>query len=59
MSKVLVEAHELVDDGLMSVDDFSDFAFGNTVRLLGGMNKRFFEGTSVEAEAAELLLADR
>lgn len=55
MSKVVVEAHELVDDGLMSAADFRDFSFANTVRLLGGMNPAFFDGTAVESEAAALL----
>ena len=34
----LVEAHELVEDELMSPADFRDFAFANAVRLHGGMN---------------------
>lgn len=55
MASVVAEAHELVDDGLMTADDFRDFAFANTVRLLGGMNPQFFDGTAVEAEAAAVL----
>jgi predicted TIM-barrel fold metal-dependent hydrolase len=55
MRDVLAEAHELVDEGLISEADFRDFSFANAVRLHGGMNPRFFEGTAVEAEAAKLL----
>ncbi|MGH1492650.1 MAG: amidohydrolase family protein [Acidimicrobiales bacterium] len=55
MSKVLVEAHELVDDGLMTDNDFRDFTFNNTVQLLGGQNPDFFTGTVVEKQAADAL----
>lgn len=55
MREVLEEAHETVDDGLMTDADFRSFAFENAVRLHGGMNPDFFKGTAVEAEAAELL----
>ncbi|MGI9612849.1 MAG: amidohydrolase family protein [Acidimicrobiales bacterium] len=55
MASVVAEAHELVDHGLMSDEDFADFSFRNTVRLVGGMNPSFFEGTNVEAEAASVL----
>ncbi|HEV8299220.1 MAG TPA: amidohydrolase family protein [Acidimicrobiales bacterium] len=55
MRNVLVEAHELVDEGLMSSNDFRDFTFANAVRLHGGMNPNFFKGTCVEQAAADLL----
>lgn len=55
MADVVAEAHELVDDGLLTDDDFADFSFRNTVRLVGGMNPSFFDGTAVEAEAASVL----
>ena len=58
MRKVLTEAYELVDDGLMTPADFRDFTFENAVRLHGGMNPDFFAGTVVEAEAAEVLRND-
>ncbi|MFN0029039.1 MAG: amidohydrolase, partial [Acidimicrobiales bacterium] len=57
MSRVIPEAHELVDDGLMSDGDFRDFAFANAVRFFGGGNPRFFEGTVVQRAAAEVLAA--
>jgi predicted TIM-barrel fold metal-dependent hydrolase len=51
------EAYELVEDGLLTADDFRDFTFANAVRLWGTQNPRFFEGTSVAAAAAEVLNA--
>ena len=50
MTKVMVEAHELVEDGFITKDDFRDFTFGNVVRMHTGMNPDFFKGTAVEAE---------
>ena len=55
MREVVEESWELVEDGLISEADFSDIAFRNAVRLHGGMNPRFFEGTVVEAAAARVL----
>ena len=55
MTEPIAEAHELVDDGRMREDDFRDFAFANAVRLHGGMNPAFFEGTVVEQAAREVL----
>ena len=50
MTKVLVEAYELVEDGFISEDDFRDFTYGNVVRMHTGMNPDFFKGTAVESE---------
>jgi predicted TIM-barrel fold metal-dependent hydrolase len=55
MGEVLVEAHELVDDGLITRDDFRDFVFESPVRFWGEANPNFFKGTSVEGAAAKLL----
>ena len=55
MAGVLHEAHELVDDGLMSADNFRDFVFTNPVRFWGETNPDFFSGTVVEKQAAALL----
>jgi len=55
MRDPLPEAYELVEDGFLSDDNFSDFVFGNTVRLWGTQNPQFFEGTKVAKEAAALL----
>ena len=55
MTHVLPEAYELVEDGLMSDDDFRDFLFTNPVRFWGEANPNFFDGTAVAQEAAALL----
>ena len=55
MADVVPEAYELVEDGLISEDDFRDFVFANPVRFWGEANPTFFKGTRVEAEAAALL----
>jgi predicted TIM-barrel fold metal-dependent hydrolase len=55
MRAVLPEAHELVEDGLISAEDFRDFTFANAVRLWGAGNPRFFAGTAVEGAAAAVL----
>src|SRR5215207_4580832 len=55
MNQVLPEAWELVEDGLITTDDFRDFTFTNAVKLWGTGNPRFFEGTSVAKDAAEVL----
>jgi predicted TIM-barrel fold metal-dependent hydrolase len=49
------EAYELVEDELITSDDFRDFTFTNSVRLWGTQNPRFFEGTVVAKAAAEVL----
>ena len=55
MRMVLPEAWELVEDELITRDDFRDFTFANAVRLFGTQNADFFEGTPVAAAAAEVL----
>ena len=57
MTKVMVEAHELVDDGFLTDDDFRDFTFGNVVDMHAGMNPDFFKGTVVE-DAVQKYRAD-
>ena len=57
MTKVLVEAHELVDDGFIDTHDFRDFSYANVVRMHTGMNPDFFKGTVVE-DAVEKLKAE-
>jgi predicted TIM-barrel fold metal-dependent hydrolase len=60
MRNPLPEAYELVDEGHITKDNFRDFVFGNTVRLWGTQNPRFFEGTTVaKAAAAELAKAPK
>jgi predicted TIM-barrel fold metal-dependent hydrolase len=55
MKEVLVEAHELVDDKVITEDDFRDFVYTYPVEFWGGMNPDFFKGTVVEQQAAKLL----
>ena len=55
MTKVMVEAHEMLEDGFITEDDFRDFTFGNVVRMHTGMNPDFFKGTVVEKQVDKLL----
>jgi predicted TIM-barrel fold metal-dependent hydrolase len=55
MRDVVGEAYELVEDELISAEDFRDFTFANAVRLWGAQNPRFFAGTAVAEEAAAVL----
>jgi predicted TIM-barrel fold metal-dependent hydrolase len=55
MADVLAEAHELVDDGLITNDDFRRFVFENPARLWAEANPRFFEGTAVAGAVADLM----
>ncbi|MCI0768693.1 MAG: amidohydrolase family protein [Chloroflexi bacterium] len=55
MTKVVEEVYALVEDGVISEQDFKDLVFGNAVRLHGGMNPDFFKGTAIESDAANIL----
>ncbi len=57
ISEVLIESHQLVDQGLLTEADYRDFVFSNPARLHLDMNPRFFEGTPVEAAAKALVKA--
>jgi len=52
MTEVLPEAHELLDQRLLSAEGLRDFLFSNPVKFWAGGNPDFFKGTVVE-EAAE------
>jgi hypothetical protein len=56
MSRVVEEAYELLEHGLLEEPDFRDLVFANAVRLHGGMNPSFYDGTAVE-KAAKAVLA--
>ena len=56
---VVVEAWELVEDGLIDEGDFRDFVFANPVELHARTNPDFFAGTRVEGDVARLLSEDR
>jgi predicted TIM-barrel fold metal-dependent hydrolase len=55
MREVLVEAHELVDDGIITPEDFRDFVFTYPVEFWSGVNPDFFRRTAVEHQAAAWL----
>jgi len=56
MTEPVAEACELLERGVIGADDLRDLMFANPVRLHGGANPRFFEGTVV-ADAAAAVLA--
>jgi len=53
--RVLEEAWELVEQGLLDAEGFRHFTFTNPVRLWAGTNPGFFKGTSVEEAVTEEL----
>jgi hypothetical protein len=55
MREAAEEAYELVEDGIISEEDFRDFVFVNPVRFLTALNPDFFKGTAVEQDVAKLL----
>jgi predicted TIM-barrel fold metal-dependent hydrolase len=54
VARVVDEAWELVDDGLIDRDDFEDFTFRFPASFWTAANPRFFEGTAVEDAVAAL-----
>lgn len=59
-TEVVPEAWELVEHGKLTRDQFRAFACDNVIRLHGGMNPSFFDGTRVETYARSVLgAADR
>lgn len=57
MGEVLPEAFELVEEGLITNEDFRDFVFSNAVRFWARGNPDFFKGTRVEKQAEEVAAA--
>jgi hypothetical protein len=55
VATVLDEAAELLDDDVLTADDFRALTFGNPVALWGETNPKFFDGTVVEQEARAAL----
>ena len=55
MTEVLTEAYELVDDGLITEEDFRDFVFTNPAELWAANRPDFFKGTVVEKQVQALL----
>lgn len=58
MTETLAQSYELVEDGLITHDDFREFTFTNMVKLQAALNRDFFKGTAVEAEARKVLEAE-
>jgi predicted TIM-barrel fold metal-dependent hydrolase len=54
----LVEAYELVEQGLLTSPEFREFTCANPARYYGGRGPQFFAGTAVEAEVARIQAAD-
>jgi hypothetical protein len=50
-SETVEEAWELVDEKMITEQDFREFTFTNAVHLYKKMNPDFFKGTVVEAAA--------
>ncbi len=55
MNEVIEEARELVDDGLITDDDFRHYTITNAASLYAGMNPGFFKGTVCESAVAQWL----
>ena len=51
---ILGEAHEGVEDGWMTAQDFRDFTFTNPATFLTDMNPEFFTGTKIESAVKKL-----
>ena len=52
------EAFELVEHGVITEQDFRELTFVNPVRLHGGANPAFFDGSVCEAAARRALAED-
>ncbi|MBV8949344.1 MAG: amidohydrolase, partial [Actinobacteria bacterium] len=59
VAHVMDEASELLDDGVLTGDEFRALMFANPVALWGDTNPSFFDGTIVEGEARAELSARR
>jgi predicted TIM-barrel fold metal-dependent hydrolase len=55
MEEVLHEAWELVEDDMLTEEQFKQFTFSNVIDLHTRTNPDFFAGTAVEAEVAKYL----
>lgn len=51
----LREAFELVEHGILDLDQLRQFVFTNPVHFYGSLNPSFFGGTAIEAEASSVL----
>ncbi len=51
----LDEAYELVERGILDLDQLRQFLFDNPVRFYASLNPAFFSGTAIESDVATLL----
>ena len=49
------EPWELVEDGILTEEQYRDFVFANPVKVKTAVNPNFFKGTVVEGQVAKLL----
>jgi len=54
MNRVMPHAYKLVEEGLLTDDQFADFTFRNPARLHTAMNPSFFDGTVVADAVASV-----
>jgi predicted TIM-barrel fold metal-dependent hydrolase len=59
IARVVEEAWEQVEHGVISEEEFHELTFGHPVRFWAALDPDFFAGTSVEAAAKQLLAAPR
>ncbi|MGO9062815.1 MAG: amidohydrolase family protein [Candidatus Binataceae bacterium] len=57
MRDVLPEAYEMVEEEMITEDEFKDFVFTNAVKLWTAVNPDFFKGTVVEDAAKKAMAA--
>jgi hypothetical protein len=50
ITKVIAEASEPLENGLITEQDLRDFVFDHPLRLWTSLNPKFFEGTVIEKE---------
>lgn len=55
MSDAAHEAYELVEDGLLSEEDFRAMVFTNAAKFWTSTNPNFFQGTIVEDAVRKIL----
>lgn len=54
-TEALEEAWELVEHGVLDEEQFREFVFTNQVKLYGGLNPHFFDGTAIESAVKALM----
>ena len=55
----LAEAYELVEDGILTPEQFEEFVCTNAARFYGGTSSSFFAGTAVEDDVKRIQAAER